>query len=96
MIYHRLPYFESIHSSDSNSFYNQSGCLLITSTLDYVLTDFWNEHSDPTTVHLPLISNGPWKIMGIVCMLFITRFSNLTTIYEESTCIRVSVGDDLL
>lgn len=41
-------------------------------TLDYVLYDFWEEHSDPTYSHLPLISGGPWKVVGIVVAYLLT------------------------
>lgn len=32
----------------------------------YVLFDFWEENGDERVKHLPMISGGPWQVLGII------------------------------
>lgn len=36
------------------------------SMVDYILYDFWEERQDTAAAHLPLIGEGPWKVLFIV------------------------------
>lgn len=35
---------------------------------DYVYRGFWREYGSSCTDHLPLVSDGPWQILGIVAV----------------------------
>lgn len=37
-----------------------------TGLVHYILYGYWEENADPRTVHLPLMSGGPWTMMALM------------------------------
>ena len=78
----------SSHHFNGNFSQDEKGCLLHKSTLDYFITDFFDEHSDPISQHFPLMGGGPWKIIAIVafylllCLVILPRYMKNRPAFE--------------
>jgi elongation of very long chain fatty acids protein 7 len=57
---------------NTSELYRPSSSILFSSTsLSYILRDYWDEEGDPRTRDFALMQNGPWTMLSIMCAYLI-------------------------
>lgn len=67
----------------------------VTSTINYLLIDFWQDNAEPFSSHLPLIKSTPWPTVSIISLylLFVLKigpqFMHNRPAYQLKSIIKV-------